>query len=118
MGQIIGKACLIIIVALAYAALAFAVAAFLVPVKKAKAQHVTPAPNNCRGFIDNSCCCSQNCCRTIKGNEIEKDPAGGYRVVKTKAHIERVEPSQDGTLILCDCTGGSRAYCLYYPPQT
>lgn len=70
---------------------------------------------NCRGFIDRTCCCTNNCCRTISMRDVE--PVGNsYRVIATGQTVERLYWSNDGETILCDCNGRTgRAYCLYRP---
>ena len=57
---------------------------------------------NCKGFIDYTCCCTNECCWEIDASEITALPNGKVKVNATGQEID-FKPSQDGKWYRCAC---------------
>jgi hypothetical protein len=85
-------------------ALFFAVAMIfiLILMVSAKAQEQYP---NCRGFIQQACCCTNNCCFEIKASDVTPIDDGGkeWIVRETGERVTRTQWSEDGKFYRCAC---------------
>lgn len=56
---------------------------------------------NCRGWINFTCCCTNEGCREVQEGELEQIGADEYRVVMTGEIVKRTDWSKDGSFIRC-----------------
>lgn len=80
--------------------------------------------DNCRGFIDTKCCCSNRCCFEIKLSDVEPLGADNYKIKVSGQVIKRTGWSPDGRLYRCACDQvrgfwvvhpTAKTHCLYLP---
>lgn len=57
---------------------------------------------NCRGFIGQECCCTNNCCFEIEPEEVTQVGPSRYRINASGQEVE-ARPSQDGRWYRCAC---------------
>lgn len=83
------------------------------------------AQENCRGWINAGCCCTNGACHDVAPGEVEQIGENLYYIPLTGERIARTGWSKDGTFVRCSYApnpnGGwligpqYRTSCLYVP---
>jgi hypothetical protein len=60
-------------------------------------------PDNCRGWIPTSCCCSNSCCFEIGAADVTELGNGKWRIEATGEEIA-AKLSRDGAWVRCACS--------------
>jgi hypothetical protein len=62
-----------------------------------------PPHGNCQGFISVGCCCTNNCCFTIRPGDLQQVSDDTYKVVASGQVLPRTGWSADGQTWRCAC---------------
>jgi len=58
---------------------------------------------NCAGWIDFSCCCTNNCCFEVQPGTVEQIDEDHWRIVASGQVLKRTGWSKDGRFMRCAC---------------